>query len=363
MARKKQGWSDWYIITEGSTLSVRRYHNEDGRQKLVRYPRKKYLQYVNDREALEAFVAILNHRDEREERAKAELAILNAFIPQKLRDEFAAEVRAAIFTQRYANDLLSKLEKVALPYFQRTIKTPDPRLWKRHQMAWGLALIKTGKSLSWIDDVIQITNRFLGHIHEHYPDDYPLYKLKPISDSRRRALEPEKDDDKLPGKFIEPHHWAQILKALPISIKAAAQLGYLYGLRKAECLALKPEDVRGGYLLVSRQQVTLTTTGKVKSRKAREVPHWFNKSLDTKDLVIEAAKYPMHPDTFGDRWHTTIDKLKLDYTLHDLRRTFLSTAAEIYSMKEVQDAAGHGAEKTTKKYFRKRAQSLRDMPV
>ena len=61
----------------------------------------------------------------------------------------------------------------------------------------------------------------------------------------------------------------------------------------------------------------------------------------------------MHPDTLSDRWTELMEQLKLTYTLHDLRHTWITKSIRKKKVvpRDVQLAAGHKNIETTMGYL------------
>jgi len=59
----------------------------------------------------------------------------------------------------------------------------------------------------------------------------------------------------------------------------------------------------------------------------------------------------MHPDTLWHLWQELMDKLCMQYGMHDLRRTFITNAPAAHKPLDVMLAAGHSNISTTMKYL------------
>ena len=156
------------------------------------------------------------------------------------------------------------------------------------------------------------------------------------------------------GLFISDSDWVKMEKELDPTIKAFVQLGYYYGLRQSECLAITSDSLFEDSLEVEHQ-LTAFTDGKpkfgpLKNRLKRQVPHWFL-SAEKAYGVISSLPKLMHPDTFGDRFRGEMERLKMNYGLHDLRRSFITRAFRANkNPRDIMLAAGHSDLDTTMRY-------------
>lgn len=342
VTKEKRKEADIYVIR-------RKITNEDGTVINQRHPHIKY-RHLKTKEDIQKYVDRINGRENR--RAIKEIQGKLAFIPNDLLQDFREELQVNIPNQKDSKYLYQLLHKHCLSFFVDQLKLKDPLEWKENESKWGAYLISTKLSPKSIKTITQVGNRFLSFVHKKFPREIPLLKLEPLSKARIKALKAERKNKDF-GQFIKDDHWRLIEKNLPDRIKPFVLLGYYYGLRRAESLAIELEDLRKGYLSVERQLISTNKdsfkTKPLKSKKIRKTPHWFIKP-DRVYQIIANIDYRLHPDTLGVEWSKLMDKLSLDYALHDLRRTFITKALRAHAPVDVQHAVGHSDIRTTMQY-------------
>lgn len=365
-------WSKWYIMSG----CIRRYRTVGDKKEWARYPKVKY-RHCKTPEELKKFVERLNHRyDTQLAKAKAAYDFKHRFISAELLEEFDALLKAEIPNRNVSVSTFNYLKRNCLHWFINVQGLPDPVDWKDHEKQWGLALLcklegKNANKLKIFDKPvhfdtiskhIQILNRFLRFLHQRLPKDVPAIVLEPVSKAQARLYRAEYEESGgRPGNFITADHWKRIEREIDPTIKPFVQLGYYYGLRQAECLAVTTDNLFEDSLDVERQLVAFTD-GKpkyapLKNRLKRQVPHWFISAEAAYKIITGVAKL-MHSDTFGDRFRAEMERLDLPYGLHDLRRTFITLAFRTgKNPRDIMLAAGHRSLETTMGY----AQDDRDL--
>ncbi len=301
----------------------------NGVKKQPRYPYRKY-KHLSSEAEVQAFVDRLNHDLEK----KKAIRIKSAFIPVPQLEEFRERLLTEIPNAKDAKYLYGCLHRYAMAYFVSELKVLDPMQWHEHQSKWGMHLLSLKLSAKSLRHIIQVTNRFLAFMKA--PALRPLTKARLKEHEAKHRLENEAH----PGLYLQEVHWAQIRN------EAIYCLMYNYGLRRAEALALKPEDVRQGYLSVERQYGNKP----LKGRSKRKTPHWFASPAQCHAWIMQVEQ--VHPDTLYLKFKQRMLKLKLPYQLHDLRRTFITRALDEHSPLQVQLAVGHTSINTTMKYVR-----------
>jgi integrase len=327
----------YFYQKEGNKWSIRFHSKVNGKKKQPRYPYKLY-KHLESEEEIKALVTRLNHTED--EKAKEAIEIKTSFIPVRTLEEFRAKLLAEIPNEKDARYLYRLLHSRVLFFFVNELKKPDPSTWHQYQSQYGVWLLQVGLSPKSLKHITQLANRFLTFLNHT--------KIKPISRSRFKELQATRDlSPQYKGRFIKDADWKKILKDAG-NLSPVLKLMYAYGLRRAEALALKPEDVRHGYLNVERQMKTVGKYSPTKGRQTRKVPHWFSTPEEAHTLITQAWECKVHPDTLGVRF----DELGLGYKLHDIRRTFITRALEKQIPLAVQLAVGHTSLSTTMKYVR-----------
>jgi integrase len=356
----------WFISKEGTRFTVRQEMRDTatGKKSFRRYPREKYKMYENDLSALEAFVKRINEREFKAEKAYEAVKLKHAFIDDALLADFEEYLRANIPSKVYVTGIMGHVKRHFIGYFVNELHLKDPVEWHRNQVKWARYLQSNVAAPKTKRAVVQAANRFIGWLSTQRPD-VPKVRFEPISRAVYSTLiaEHAADDKVQKPKMIEDADWDTIKDKLPKDIAPFVLLGYHYGLRRGETLAMEKKDVKNGYLAVERQisSVSRDTDGKLlgyktkilKGKLTREVPHWFCKPVDAHKWAALAAELRIHPDTLGQRWAQLMRDLGLHYTFHDLRHTWVTKAIrkEKVSPRDVQLAAGHKNIETTMGYL------------
>lgn len=349
--KQAQSWSLFKEVQNGKEVYVIRRWNGT---KYERLPVKEYGRFRNNPEELLALLLRLNHATEQASKEKQE--IRHAFINEAMLKEYSQFLQAQIPSPALAQTEFNRLRKYCLQFFINELDLSNPLDWMRvHETKWANFLTgkKVPKSAKAKQDIIQGTNRFMGWLHKQRPEEVPLLEFKPISPAKYKKIEADREmhGEVLKRSLIKDADWKKIRKKLPKAIEAQICLGYYYGLRRSETMGVAAGDVRKDYLSVERQVVKITEDGPLKGRKKRKVNHWFAKAKDAYSWVETVQKFPMHPRTLSKYWDKLMKTLKLEYTLHDLRHTFITKAVRKYEIRDVQLAAGHAHISTTMRYL------------
>lgn len=352
-------YTQWSLIVDGEALRVRRWAiYEDGRRKLVSLPASEYRHLLGDRRGLEDFVIRLNNKTPDEVRLRARLRIEHAYISPQLLVEYAGYLERTVPSRKNAHRNFGYLTTHCLDYFVTSHKLRDPIEWHRQQEAWGAHLLGLDLSRAAIKQIIIETNRFIRWLHRLRPEEVPLFVFEPIEKSILRQYEARRklDGKARESKYVIPEHRDIIFEGLKDArVCAAAHLAYSYGLREAEVMGLKPEDIWTTYLKVERQMVALPEPADpqydvLKGREARKTPHWLADPSEAHDWISTIATKLMTPNTLCARWGAEMRRLGLDYHFHDLRHAFVTDALTDQTAREVQLAVGHKDISTTMLY-------------
>ena len=330
----------------------------DGSKKLERLPTSKYRSFRDDEAELQKFVIRLNEQIDPEQRTKAVVEIKHAFISPELLDQYKDFLLIQIPNRAKATNEYHYLVTYFLNFFIGKLGLANPLDWHLcHKTRWATYLVskEAPSSGSTKKAIVAAANRFILWLHERRPGEVPPLKFTPLSKAKYKEIEAKRilNKEARETKMIKDEHWAIIRTKLPDSIRAFVMISYHYGLRRAESLGLQLEDVREGFLSVERQLESFTDDipvyGPPKGREARKVPHWNNTATDVYNWIKEIQL--MHPDTLSARWAELMRKLKLDYTHHDLRHTWVTKALRKQAVaRDVQLAAGHKDLRTTMGY-------------
>ncbi len=92
----------------------------------------------------------------------------------------------------------------------------------------------------------------------------------------------------------------------------------------------------------------------LKNKLFRKTPHWFAEKETTYLLIEDSLNKKIHPDTLGTKFASFMEIMKMDYSLHDLRRTFITKALDLNKVTPmtVMMAVGHGHLDVTMRYIR-----------
>lgn len=331
------------------TWTIKRWNPDKGCPE--RLPVSEY-RHIRENEAeLQALVKRLNAPLS----AKSKVEFKHAFIDEALIAEYLEYRLTEVHNQSVAVTKVGYLRRYALNYFIGELDVMDPANWHQYRREWGEFLIKskTARSARTKKDIIYEVNKFLDWLAEkrNLPTLYrhvePLSKsqLQSVEKSRRAAGEQKK------RRPVEDAHWDLIVASLPEQIAGPVFLGYFYGLRRGESLAVKPDNVTDTHLFIERQMSARNKYGLPKGGKTRKVPHWFAEPFQTEYAVELAISYDITPTKLHKLWKALMGSLKLDYDFHDLRHTFINKAMhKAKRPKVVQKAAGHASLVTTDGY-------------
>lgn len=362
----------YFLAKEKGSFTIRRMILlPDGKRTATRLDKARYAKYT-DFEELKKLVIRLNGRENR--RAIKGIETKLAFLPTTLMEEFRELLQAEIPSQKDARNHYKNLHRYCLKFFIDLMKLQDPVEWKANETKWGIALLDElsasdlnlriytddgGRSVKTIKGVIQTTNRFMAFLHKKLPQEIPFIKFDPISRAKFKDYHAKLNMGVGPiGKFITDKDWALIDKELPDDIAPFVRLGYYYGLRRAETLGLELNDIAKHHLNIKRQLTNMNgdqpNFAPLKNKLERKTPHWFIDPETTYSFVEDAVSKRIHPDTLGVKFSAFMKEMKMDYNLHDLRRTFITKALDKNNgnAKPVMMAVGHGNSDVTMRYLR-----------
>lgn len=372
----------WYLENpKGENPRIRRTIFIDGKRKLESHPQAKFLHILSDIPALKDYVIRLNGKDPRAERVKARLEFEHAFISPSFLDEYQnTYLRNAIPSEKEAAKLVFYLRNYVLNYFVARLGIASPIEWKRNESLWGLALLNKQKkndafvfedgesrSTKVLKIIVYESNRFMRFIHTKHPD-IPAITFEPLS---KAVLKSHEANRRLKGevrdtKYIPAEDWKVIKANLPDTWGCLIKLCYYYGLRRNEAYGLSLKDVKNGYLAIEKQLDKIADDSKkykpLKSRYTRKCPHWFCKPQEAHKLANEIAKLDLHPDSLSQLFVAKCESLKLPhYTIHDLRRTFITNAVNKgIKQEDLRLAVGHVDGATTYKYYVRDTRDMND---
>lgn len=385
-------FNDWCVVSEKRgkkhVACVRRWviypPGPDGksRKEFERYtPTSAYKDIRDNPIALQDFVIRLNNRLPAAERTKRAVEIKHAFNRPALVEDFISNLKSNI-TERDATVLGNYLKKYCLQFFTVKLGLPDPLQWHKQQSIWAQALLNdfsrdeisrrgpegiaalrmwpehTIPADSTLKKIVQVTNEYLSWLHQQRPEEYPPLTMRPIKRQRYRTLRATRKASGLVRvkRYIPDVDWEKISEALKgTDIEAHCHLAYLAGLRQAETLTIDTESVLQDNLHVKWQLLAFPegekVKGVVKGRNDRRVPFWNAPAREFFKWAELSAQHGMHPDTLGSKWRRLMQRLKLPYEFHDLRRTFITNGfRDNYPPGDIQLAAGHTSISTTMKY-------------
>ena len=401
-------FNSWLIVPENRTITpapgqpektitvntIRRWVIfPDGRKAYERLPVKLYRQIRDDIAELQTYVDRLNYRNRKKDEALQRIRFQHAFISPSLLESYQQKLQTIVPSQRDALCEFSYLYNYCLTFFINTLKLNDPLDWKKNEHIWAQALLQqfsnktealrlklrsSGKphSPKTLRKIVNAANRFLSFLHEQYPDEIKPVKLTPISRAQFSSLRAKRElDETTPTrKYISEEQWAQIRASLPEDIKPFVYLAWHYGLRRSECLGIRPEDLKKSHLFVSRQLRKFPSFdgmeyGILKGKTCRKIPHYSCTPAETYIWIREIWKNPkapmlMHPDTLTERWNGFMKTLGFEIDFHSIRHTTItrlvrafttnqsSVAAQKQSLRELQLCFGHRSIETTMGYLK-----------
>jgi integrase len=339
----------WYVCKENTRYTVRKtVTDSDGTKHQVRLDRDLYRAIEKDKAEITAFVVRLNAKENPGQKVRELQITENAFISVALIEKFEAHLKESIPSENYVSGIMGRVRNHFLRFFMNDLKLNDPNEWHRvHKEKWSKYL--------------NAANRFIDWLSERRPD-VPKLVFEPISKAKFSTLKAEHDADETNIKpcMIEDSDWKRIKQSLPEDIAPFIHLGYAYGLRRAEILGLELKDIRVNHLSVERQlsELERDSTGAVTDKKTRilkgktmrKVPHWTCKPDLAYQWIESAIEFRIMPDTLTQKWSDYMRTLKLTYTLHDMRHTWVTKMLRDHLPRDVQLAAGHKNIETTMGY-------------
>ena len=351
LVQQKQNGTERWVIWRTVRLP-------DQTRKLERLPVEVFKSIRDNETELKKLVIRLNESVKKEDRAREIIEIRHAYIDQALLDDYLDYLTTQIPSKGKATTLYHYTVTYFLDFFINELKLNDPLEWHQvHKTKWAKFL--TSKDVPGAADtkkkIVAGANRFISWLHDRRPKEVPPLEFKPLTKAKYKEIEAQR---KLKGeitdrKIIKDVDLDRILKEAGL-LTPLIRLGEKYGLRRSEIMGLTPKDVRKGYLSVERQLIAFTdgqpVYGPLKGRDIRQVPHWFCTPAEGYNLISQGVTILMHPDTFTDRWNELMNRLHLDYDIHDLRHTFITKAIRVHKARDVQLAVGHKNIETTMQY-------------
>jgi integrase len=329
----------------------------DGTRKHERYPAHLYSHLRSDHKELEKFVIRLNNQIPEKLKTQAKVEIKHAFIDDALLESYKDYLVTQIPTTSRALSEHYYLVKYFLHFFIGQMDMPNPLDWHRvHETEWAKFLVSPDAPAAATTkrEIVAAANRFMRWLHKRRPSEVPPLEFKPLSTPTLKQVEAKRE---LAGtvhhpKMLKDKDWETIKKNIPEGLRPLVMLAYSYGLRRSESLALKSGDVKKGYLSVERSLVGPGEYTTLKAREKRQTPHWTCTAAQAYGWIeeIHAKGLVIHPDSFTKRWNAFQESLKMTYTLHDLRHTFITKALRTQVARDVQLAVGHADISTTMGY-------------
>jgi integrase len=381
LSHEKQRGKDKPVIRRWVTLP-------DGKTVYERYPAALYRAFLDNPDELEKLVIRLNGAVPEDLKRKQRLIINHAYIDDGLLAKYLDTLRARLPSEAQVTKEYHYLRKYFLHFFINRMGLANPLEWHLNQELWCWALLnkfpENKKSVAekyrvWktpdhlpsektITEIIQSANRFMAWLHQRRPLDAKALVFEPVSKAQKRDLRETRrrlavTED---GVFIPDTDWEEIKKNLPSEIRPFVMLAYYYGLRRAETLGVREEDVMEDHLKVRRQLDGLERSNdkegshfgrpnyeNTKGRMARKVPNWFCEADDAYEWISEIfeKKLIVHQSTLSHWWHDLMKTLGMDYGMHDLRHTWTTKAVMKHPIADVMLAAGHENMETTMGYF------------
>lgn len=339
-------WYKWAVTKrKDGTKRIRRYRKVNDKIVWESYPTEKFEGY-SDQE-IHALLNKLNATLVIEENeAKARYDFDYSYINKLTISEFEKHLSNLINDKNHITTSMTILNEYTFNFFIHKMKVPDPNKWLKFEDNFVTFLLKDKKSTSYLKRIIQTTNRFLKFLHKKYPNEVNLIVLEPIS---KVKFKNQDTDERL--KYISEAQYNVICEKIDSQLLIPFKISYHFGLRCAEVLGLEAKDVFEDCLDVNRQLIKLEpikNTGPLKNKTKRSVPYWFASPEDIYEWIESMTL--MHPDTLSRKFALEMERLKLPFEFHDLRRTFITRALRSYNIRDVQLAAGHSDLKTTMLY-------------
>lgn len=335
----------WALFQELGRWVIRRWENG----KYRRHPQRQYRHIRDNEPELIQYLMRLNASQS----VREAVELKHAYISPALLDKYLQERLIQVPNTKNVMRDFRALKKHFLNFFIVTRGLNNPVDWlQEHRTTWAQYLLgpDVPPSADVKKRIVQSANKFMEWLHRQRPET-PLLKFLPLDLDRLKGVEADRvlNNTKHSTQYVAKEDWKTIQDCLPKDILACAELAYLFGLRRAETLGLKDEDVRPSCLLVARQlKDTAPTYAILKGKEPRKVPYWFADAYKVLDLL--SLRKLMHPDTLGDRWAKEMKELGFNYTFHDLRHSWVTNALRTQNPRDVQLAAGHVNIETTMEY-------------
>ncbi len=410
MGKKTYGKADitkygqYYPAKEGKGFCIRRevylYTNKVVSERL---PKKDYASQIdkleNPEEIWSTLVRICKQKNIQqfgrayeEKLAMKTLLDNNPWITPSIRREFEKYIYANRKNASDGKHLYGVFESKFLKFFLDLKKVKDPHDWPTVQFSWGLSLMNkpdNERLRIWdkedypakktIITIVQVANQFINWAKTSYPKEFgTLAELNPISRSQMESHESQRKFKGLfnEGFYMPENHWNEVATVLQdddfintylkgYDIYPFIKLSYEYGLRRSESLGVQLKDVKPKFLSVERQIENMRNgepqTSPTKGKLNRKTPHWNIEATPAYYLIDRIGKdrcQIVHPDTLTEKFKVAIDylfrlgKIDKDYSIHDLRRTFITNALQSQTPLAVQMASGHKNITTTMGYIR-----------
>jgi|GEM_PF-6929986 integrase len=338
----------WLLTKDGIK---RQYRDPSGPRRWQRLPIDLYRDL--DEYSRKDLVSRLNHDNWRVKKAIENYEITSAFIPPRILEEFEKQLKKESNPQT-ARTRFQNLKKYCLEFFLP--KSPSPIEWqKNYQDEWVDYLIGLDLAPSTYKHIKTSINKFMRFLAKKKPD-LPIIKFDGVPPYLIKDVRAKRELRGLGQRhFINEVDYTKIIQSADDKLKPYIEIGYQYGLRRNEVLALELSNIRRDYLAVEAQikkgQRTLPKYG-----KKRKVPHWFVEPRHLYHLVSTLKKY--EPYELSQSFSKLTKELFQDgivqhaYVFHDCRHSFCSRAVQKYSVHEVMLAAGHADLRVTSIYLK-----------
>lgn len=323
------------------------------------YPRSKYLEIAEDREALKDLVIRLNNKSPEAVKLRAKIEIRHAFISPALLERYYDWLSKKMPHRRNARRNWGYVLRHVLGYFVQTRQFADPVSWKKNELDWKEYLAGEKLAGPTIKQIVVEANRFLAWLHAERPEEVKPIRLEPFDRYLMRDHEAQRAarGDVNHSQHIKRETVDSIMgKVRDERLKVAVFLAHRYGLREAEVVGLIPKDVRKFTVNVERQLLALPAEGAVygplkgKDMRPRQVSHWWADAHETLKAVKTLHQSLITPGYLCKLWAEEMRRLDYDYRFHDLRHGFATDSIRKYGHRDTQLALGHKHAATTDRY-------------